>query len=70
MTLGVVDQILHNKKQKPVYLLGFHTCRRIIECGIHFSSLYRITELLSRIKYVNRGIFYDMTLGVVDQIFA
>ena len=32
-------------------------------------SLYRITELLSRIKYGNRGIFYDTTFSVVDQFF-
>ena len=30
------------------------------------SSLYGITELLSRIKYGNRGIFYDTTFSVVD----
>ena len=35
---------------------------------ILFCSLYRITELLSRIKYGNRGIFYCMTFSVVDQL--
>ena len=33
------------------------------------SSLHRITELLSRIKYLNRGIFCHMTFSVVDQFF-
>ena len=33
------------------------------------SSLHRITELLSRIKYGNRGIFYYMTFSVVDHFF-
>ena len=33
------------------------------------SSLYRITELLSRIKHGNRGIFHDTTLSLVDHLF-
>ena len=32
-------------------------------------SLDRITGLLSRIKYRNRGIFYRMTFSVVDHFF-
>ena len=35
-------------------------------CG---SSLYRSTELPSRIRYENRGIFYYTTFSVVDQFF-
>ena len=33
------------------------------------NNLYRITELLHMIKYGNRGIFYYMTLSVVDHFF-
>ena len=33
------------------------------------SGLYRITELLSRIKHANRGTFYCMTSSVVKTIF-
>ena len=31
--------------------------------------LYRTNGLLSRIRYGNRGIFYDTTFGVVGQFF-
>ena len=50
-----------------VQLIGGASEAQCVSRCMTRSSVYRITELLSRIKYRNRGIFYDITFSVVGQ---
>ena len=65
---GVVSSGIRPRLAERRTLLRGHAV--LVEHTATCSSLYRITELLSRIKYGNRGLFYCMTFTVIDQLFV